>query len=136
MAILLRLFAIIFCLGIVLFLSLKPGPEVPHGIAPDEVRIYLNTHDALRNQLAFGLFGIATLLALMTKNFLNRRQIWAILLIALLIPALEIAQVWMPERHVDSDDVLNGWLGLGLASALYAGIWWIRKIAARGNSEN
>ena len=89
-----------------------------------------------RNQLAFGFFGIATLLSLMTKNFLNRRQIWAIFLIALLIPALEIAQTWLPERHVDTDDVLNGWLGLGLASALYAGIWWLRKIAVRSNSEN
>ncbi len=136
MATLLRLVAITFCLGIVLFLSLKPGSEVPYGIAPDEVRVYLNTHDALRNQLAFGLFGIATLLALMTKNFLNGRQIWAILLIALLVPALEIAQTWMPERHVDSDDVLNGWLGLGLASALYAGIWWLREIWARSNPEN
>ena len=115
--------------------SLKPGPEVPYEIAPDEVRVYLNTHDAVRNQLAFGFFGIATLLSLMTTNFLNRRQIWAIFLIALLIPALEIAQTWLPERHVDTDDVLNGWLGLGLVH-LYAGIWWLRKIAVRSNSEN
>ena len=31
----------------------------------------------------------------------------------------------MPERHVDFMDVLNGWLGLGVACVLYAIVWWI-----------
>ena len=136
MATFLRRFAIFFCLGVVLFFALKPGPEVPHALAPDQVRIFLNSNDALRNQLAFGLFGIAVLFSLMTKSFLNRRQILAVSLIALLIPALEFAQIWMPERHVDFDDVLNGWLGLGVACVLYAVVWWIWQTTRRSGSKN
>ena len=119
MATILRSFVVIFCLGVVLFFALKPDPEVPRAVAWDQVRVFLNSHDALRNQLAFGLFGIAALFALMTNSLLNRRQLVAISLIALLIPMLEFAQIWMPERHVDLDDILNGWLGLGLACVLY-----------------
>ena len=129
MATFFRFLATVFCLAVVLFFALKPNPEVPPGMAPVQVRVYLNSHDAMRNQLAFGLLGIAALFSLMTKSFLNRRQVWAISLIALLIPVVEIAQIWMPERHADIDDVLNGWLGLGLACALYAVVWWLRQIA-------
>jgi hypothetical protein len=71
MATFFRFLAIICCLAVVLFFALKPDPEVPHGMAPDQVKVYLNSHDALRNQLAFGLFGIAALFSLMTKSFLN-----------------------------------------------------------------
>jgi VanZ family protein len=124
-------FAIISCLGVVLFFALKPHPEVPHGLAPEELRIYLNSHDAVRNQFAFGLFGAAALFSLMTRTFLNRRQLLAILLIGLLIPALEIAQIWMPGRYVDMADVLNGWLGLGFACAGYALFAALRQIATQ-----
>ncbi len=128
MATYLRRFVILFCLGVILFFALKPGPEVPRALAPLDVRIYLNSNDAMRNQLAFALFGIAALLMLMTKSFLNRGQIVAVVLIALLIPALELAQIWMPDRSADLDDVLNGWLGLGLACVLYAVVRWIWQI--------
>ena len=134
MAAFIRRLAILFCLGVVLFFALKPGPEVPHALVPGQVRIFLNSHDALRNQLAFGLFGIAALFSLMTKSFLNRRQILAVSLIALLIPAVEFAQIWMPERHVDFDDVLNGWMGLGMACVLYASAWWIWQTTRRSGS--
>ena len=134
MATFLRRFAIVFGLGVILFFALKPGPEVPHALAPDQVRVFLNSQDALRNQLAFGLFGIAALFLLMAKSFLNQRQILAVCLIALLIPALELAQIWMPERHVDFDDVLNGWLGLGVACVLYASAWWIWQTTRRSGS--
>jgi glycopeptide antibiotics resistance protein len=136
MATFLRSFAVILCLVAVLFFALKPGPEIPHAIASDQVRIFLNSHDALRNQLAFGLFGIAVLCALMTKRFLNRSQLVAISVIALLIPALEIAQLSMPERHVDIDDVLNGWLGLGVACFLYVIAWRLWQIATRSSSKS
>jgi hypothetical protein len=135
MATFVRRLAIFFCLGVVLFFALKPGPEVPDALAPDQVRIFLNSHDALRNQLAFGLFGIAALFSLMTKSFLNRGQILAVCLIALLIPALEFAQIWMPERHVDIDDVLNGWLGLAVAFGLYAVVSWIWQTTRRSRSK-
>ena len=134
MATFLRRFAIVFGLGVILFFALKPGPEVPHALAPDQVRVFLNSQDALRNQLAFGLFGIAALFLLMAKSFLNQRQILAVCLIALLIPALELAQIWMPERHVDFDDVLNGWMGLGMACVLYASAWWIWQTTRRSGS--
>jgi VanZ family protein len=133
MATFLRRLAIFFCLGVVLFFALKPGPEVPRALAPDQVRIFLNSHDALRNQLAFGLFGIAALFSLMTKSFLNRNQILAVCLIALLIPTLEFAQMWMPERHVDIDDVLNGWSGLAAACAFYAVASCICQTARRNS---
>jgi VanZ like family len=132
----LRRFVILFCLGVILFFALKPGPEVPHALAPLDVRIYLNSNDAVRNQLAFALFGIAALLMLMTKSFLNRGQILAVVLIALLIPALELAQIWMPNRSADLDDVVNGWLGLGLACALYAAVRWIWQIARPRSRKN
>ena len=74
MGAILRRSAIIFCLGVVLFFALKPGPEVPNALAPDKVRIYFNTHDALRNQLGFGLLSMAVLFSLMTKSFFNQRQ--------------------------------------------------------------
>ncbi|MGA7883889.1 MAG: VanZ family protein [Terrimicrobiaceae bacterium] len=136
MATFIRSLAVVFCLAVVLFFALKPGPEVPHALASDQIRIFLNSHDALRNQLAFGLFAIAVLFALMTKRRLNRRQLVAISLIALLIPALELAQIWMPERHVDIDDVLNGWLGLGIACLLYVIVWRLWRIATPSRSKN
>ena len=136
MATFIRSLAVVFCLAVVLFFALKPGPEVPHAMASDQIRIFLNSHDALRNQLAFGLFGIAALFALMTKRLLNRSQLVAISLITLLIPALELAQIWMPERHVDIGDVLNGWLGLGIASLLYVIVWWLWRIATPSRSKN
>jgi VanZ family protein len=118
-------------LGIILFFALKPNPEVPKGMAPDDVRVFFNTFDAFRNQLAFGVFGITALLLLMGRRILNVKQIVAIAAIALLIPFLEFAQIWMPERHVDMDDVLNGWLGLGLASLLYLAVRGCWKIVSR-----
>ena len=136
MATFIRSLAVVFCLAVVLFFALKPGPEVPHALASDQIRIFLNSHDALRNQLAFGLFAIAVLFALMTKRLLNRRQFVAISLITLLIPALELAQIWMPERHVDIDDVLNGWLGLGIACLLYVILWRLWRIATPSRSKN
>jgi glycopeptide antibiotics resistance protein len=60
----------------------------------------------------------------------------AISLIALLIPALEFAQVWMPERYVDIGDVLNGWLGLGLACILYVIVWWLWRIVTPSRSKD
>jgi VanZ family protein len=60
----------------------------------------------------------------------------AISLITLLIPALEFAQIWMPERHVDIDDVLNGWLGLGIACLLYVIVWRLWRIATPNRSKN
>ncbi|MGA7903215.1 MAG: VanZ family protein [Terrimicrobiaceae bacterium] len=136
MATFIRSLAVVFCLAVVLFFALKPGPEVPHALASDQIRIFLNSHDALRNQLAFGLFAIAVLFALMTKRLLNRRQLVAMSLIALLIPALELAQIWMPERHVDIGDVLNGWLGLGIACLLYVIVWRLWRIATPSRSKN
>jgi hypothetical protein len=136
MATFIRFLAVGFCLAVVLFFALKPGPEVPRTMASDQIRIFLNSHDALRNQLAFGLFGIAVLFALMTRTLLNRRQLVAISLITLLIPALEFAQIWMPERHVDIDDVLNGWLGLGIACLLYVIVWRLWRIATPNRSKN
>jgi VanZ family protein len=136
MGAILRRSAIIFCLGVVLFFALKPGPEVPNALVPDKVRIYFNTHDALRNQLGFGLLSVAVLFSLTAKSFFNQRQVLAVVLIALLIPTLEFAQRWMPKRHVDFKDVLNGWLGLGGACVLYGIMWWIWRIATRSGSKN
>ncbi len=136
MGAILRRFTIIFCLGVVLFFALKPGPEVPNALVPEKVRVYLNTYDAIRNQLGFGLLSLAVLFSLMTRSFFNQRQVWAVLLIALLIPTLEFAQLWMPERHVDFKDVLNGWLGLGGACAVYAIVSWIWHIGTRSRSKN
>ena len=120
----LRSLLFIGCFGIILFFALKPNPEVPESMAPSDVRVFFNTFDAFRNQLAFGLFGIAALLLLAGRRIFDMKQIVAMGAIALLIPILEFAQIWMPERHVDIDDVFNGWLGLGLACLLY--------LAARG----
>ena len=69
-------------LGIILFFALKPNPEVPKGMAPDDVRVFFNTFDAFRNQLAFGVFGITALLLLMGRRILNAKQIVAIAAIA------------------------------------------------------
>ncbi|HVJ57404.1 MAG TPA: hypothetical protein VM574_06180, partial [Terrimicrobiaceae bacterium] len=67
----LRSLLFIGCLGIILFFALKPDPEVPKAMAPNDVRVFFNTFDAFRNQLAFGLFGISTLLLLMDRCVLN-----------------------------------------------------------------
>ncbi len=127
----LRSLLFIGCLGIILFFALKPDPEVPEGMAPSDVRVFFNTFDAFRNQLAFGLFGIAALLLLMGRRILNVKQIVGVGAIALLIPILEFAQIWMPQRHVDIEDVLNGWLGLGLACLLYLAARGLWKIVTR-----
>ena len=130
-----RYLLLIGCVGVILFFALKPDPEVPRAMVPDHLRIFFNTFDAFRNQLAFGLFGIAALVLLMGRSLLNRKQMAAVLAIAVLIPILELAQIWMPTRHVDVHDVLNGWLGLGLACVLYLvarGLW---KIITREGSK-
>ena len=131
----LRSLLFIGCLGIILFFALKPDPEVPKGMAPNDVRVFFNTFDAFRNQLAFGLFGIAALLLLMGRRILNMKQIVAVGAIAVLIPILEFAQIWMPDRHVDIDDVLNGWLGLGLACLLYLAARGFWKLVTREGSK-
>ncbi|HEY5811623.1 MAG TPA: hypothetical protein VIT23_03100 [Terrimicrobiaceae bacterium] len=126
MAIFFRILFFVGCLGLVLFFALKSDPEVPKAMAPSDVRIFFNSFDALRNQLAFGLLGLAALLVFMSAILVNRGQIAIISLIGVLIPALEIAQLWMPHRHVDFKDVLNGWLGLAVACFLYLtarGLW-------------
>jgi hypothetical protein len=131
----LRSLLFIACVGIVLFFGLKPDPEVPKAIAPADVQVFFNTFDAFRNQLAFGLCGIATLLLLMGRSIFNAKQIVAICTIAVLIPIMEFAQIWMPTRHVDVDDVLNGWIGLGLACFLYLAARGFWKIVARESSK-
>ena len=123
------------CLGIILFFALKPDPEVPKAMAPNDVRVFFNTFDAFRNQLAFGLFGVATLLLLMDQRVLNMKQIVGVCAITVLIPILEFAQIWMPTRHVDVDDVLNGWLGLGLGCLFYLGARGFWKILTREGSK-
>ena len=97
---------------------------------------FFSTFDAFRNQLAFGLLGIAALLLLMRRHIFNVKQVLAIGAIAALIPVLEFAQIWMPARHVDVDDVLNGWLGLGLACLLYLAARGFWKIVAPETSRN
>jgi hypothetical protein len=135
MAKFLRSLLFIACLGLILFFGLKPDPEVPKSMASDNVRIFFNTFDAFRNQLAFGLFGIAALLLLIDRRMLNVKQIIGVCSIALLIPILEFAQIWMPQRHVDMDDVLNGWLGLGLAFIFYLAARGLWKIVSRQGSK-
>ena len=131
----LRALLFIASLGIILFFALKPDPEVPKAMVPHDVRVFFNTFDAFRNQLAFGLFGIAALLLLMDPRILNLKQIIAVSATAVLIPVLEFAQIWMPTRHVDIDDVLNGWLGLGLACLLYLAARGLWKIVTREGSK-
>jgi VanZ family protein len=131
----LRSLLFIGCLGIILFFALKPDPEVPKAVAPSDVRVFFNTFDAFRNQLAFGMFGVATLLLLMGPRIFNMKQIVGVAAIAVLIPILEFAQIWMPTRHVDVDDVLNGWLGLGLACLLYLAARGFWKILTREGSK-
>ena len=132
---LLRALLFIGCLGIILFFALKPDPEVPKEMAPENVRIFFNTFDAFRNQLAFGLFGIAALVLLMDKRVVNWKQITAVAAISVLIPALEFAQIWMPQRHVDFDDVINGWLGLGIACLVYLVIRGLWRLVSREGSK-
>ena len=55
MASLLRVSALFSVWVLVMFFALKPEPEVPRAAVPEQVRIYLNSHDALRNQLGFRL---------------------------------------------------------------------------------
>lgn len=132
---LLRAILFITWFGIILFFALKSDPEVPKAMAPEDVRIFFNTFDAFRNQLAFGLFGIATLLLFMGRRVVNRKQMAAVAAIVVLIPMLEFAQIWMPHRHVDFDDVLNGWLGLGAACLFYLLMRWIWRVVTGERSK-
>ncbi len=132
---LLRSLLFIGCLGIILFFGLKSDPEVPKEMAPEDVRIFFNTFDAFRNQLAFGLFGIAALVLLMDRRVVNWKQITVVVAITILIPALEFAQIWMPQRHVDFDDVINGWLGLGIACLFYLVIRGLWRLVTREGSK-
>ena len=131
----LRVVLFIACVGVVVFFGLKPDPEVPKAMAPADVQVFFNTFDAFRNQLAYGLLGIATLLLLMRRHIFNVKQVLAIGAIAALIPVLEFAQIWVPTRHVDVDDVLNGWLGLGMACLLYLAARGFWKIVAPETSK-
>jgi VanZ family protein len=92
----------IFAAGMVavVVLSLLPGKDMPS----------VGVSDKIEHVVAYALLGLAGGLAFPTRR--------AMLLLLVLLPilgiALEVAQLFVPERSAEVADALAGWIGTSL----------------------
>ncbi len=115
----LRLLAFLALAGAMAFLALRSSPylqQVPW--LPSRIGLWADRHGVLRNAVGFFGFGFAALLLLGPR---------ARLVVALCVfgTAIEVAQIWIPGRTFDWQDIvatiagiLLGWAAAGLAAAL------------------
>lgn len=111
-------------IGLVTFLSLRSSPAISTvGWIPKPIAHWADRNGRLDNLPAYGLLAVPFLLVASTF----RRQLWMVILLALLIVALELTQLDLPTRHCDPGDIACGWTGLLVA---WAGCAALQKMFA------
>ena len=115
-------------LGVVLFYALRPSlhGERVHGM-PRAVASWINLHDGASNVLTFVVLGslgfwsgwrprrpVAEPNIGASPARMNRRWLRMIGLLGL-VASLELAQVWIPGRVCDLQDIAAGWAGILIA---------------------
>lgn len=78
--------------------------------------------DAWRNMGAYFLLTVAAWIALPAQRVL------VLLILALLVPGLELLQEFLPDRWLEWTDVLWGWAGVAVGALLM----WLVRPADRG----
>jgi hypothetical protein len=107
------------CLAAVLYLSLRPEPaSMVFARYSTAVGLWEGRHDGASNFIAF--FVLASLGFWAPAPARSRRGVaglWArprgrLALLLALVVAIEIGQMWIPNRVSDWRDVLMGWIGI------------------------
>ena len=119
---------LVIAAGVTLFLQLKAVPslsDVPH--VPRAWVAFFDTHDFLKNALGFG--GLAA--AVQFASFGMRPPasgpvLWRTGGLMVTVAALELAQVFLPERSCDWHDIVAGCLGIAISC-----FFWIGMVQAR-----
>ena len=108
-------------IGLVTFLSLRSSPAISSvRWMPGIISHWADRHGRFCNFPAFGTLAVPFLLIASTL----RRQAWVVAFLALLIAALEIAQLAIPTRVCDVRDIAWGWAGLVTAWLI---CWSLKK---------
>lgn len=111
-------------LAATLYAGLKSTPEMRTFPAlPPAWGDWLDEHDFFKNACGFAVLAVASHLAF------SRRVGRNVLVLATLVVAIEIAQLFLPGRHSDANDVAAGWLGVGFASGVWIAVarQWSRE---------
>lgn len=100
-------------LAAVLYAGLKTRPEmrVIPGL-PAAWGDWLDAHDFLKNAVGFAVLTGAAHLAFPRTRARNAAAV------ALLVAGIELAQLFLPQRCSDVNDVVAGWLGVAVASVV------------------
>jgi VanZ family protein len=125
----LRLSALVLVVGGILFLALKPTPGLEElHILPLRWARYIDGTDDLRNIAGFFSLAVAIWVLLVggRKKIPWRQVRIALVFVVLLVPAVEVVQLFLPGRFSDLRDVGTGWLGIALAAAAIAVVRAIR----------
>ena len=101
--------------AIMLFLCLRPSCDVRTlGLPNWWIIRWADRHGEFRNYPAFFVLGIPFMVVIRR----SRRRALAIGLLAFAGMAVEIVQIWLPQRYASVMDVLWSWAGLATAWAL------------------
>lgn len=121
-----RFLPLAVALGYVLLAGFKMQPEVRFlpGM-PLAVGRWLDEHDFAKNFFGFGLLTLAMHLALPGKLWRNAT------VVAALVAAIELVQLFMPHRFADWKDILMGWSAVFCVTAAAA---TLRRERRRENS--
>lgn len=114
---------LVLALALALYAGLKARPEMRSipGLRP-AWGDWLDTHDFLKNVVGFAVLAGAAHLASPRTVARNAGAL------ALLVVGIELAQLWLPQRCSDPQDVAAGWLGVALATVAWIALArWRRK---------
>ncbi len=118
----LALLAVVGFTGLIAFLALRSSPNfielrwMPHGFA-----VWADRHGVFRNVLGFFAFAFVILAILGPR-------VWYVATLCLFATALEVAQLWIPSRVFDLQDIVASLAGILLA---WPCAWLLRRCFVR-----